>query len=69
MINPSLVGRQSPRLLTLLRNVGHMVKVGNGKAMFSDAFVLEACRTTWSRCWSDATALTDYVIMMMICLK
>jgi len=48
-----------------------MVKVDNGKARFSDAFVLEASHTTWSWCWSNAMALAGYAIMMMmmICLK
>jgi len=35
-----------------------MVKVGNGKARFSDAFVLEESCMMWSWCWSDATTLT-----------
>jgi len=43
-----------------------MVKVSNGKATFSDAFVLEAYRMTWSWCWSEATAVAGYAIMMMI---
>jgi len=46
-----------------------MVKAGNGKAQFSDGFVLAACRMTWSWCWSDATAVAGYVIIMMICSK
>jgi len=50
----------------------HMVKVGNGKARFNDAFVLEASAadvgSQWSWCWSDVTALAvaDHTIMMMM---
>ena len=29
----------------------------------SGTLVLEACRTTWLWCWSDATALAGYAIM------
>jgi len=52
--------------------------VDNGKALkarFSVAFVLEASAADvggqWSWCWSNATALANYaiMIMMIICLK